>query len=71
MQGEAQQQPAVVMTAAGAAALSAAAAAEVCAAEQSVPLTSVECERREHNEPEYAAFTSAAVMVLTLLQLAL
>lgn len=70
MQGEAQQ-PTVVLTAAGAAALSGAAAAEVRASEQSVPLTSVECERREHSEPEYAAFTSAAVLVLTLLQLAL
>lgn len=70
MQGEAQQ-PTVVLTAAGAAALAAAAAAEVCVSEQSVPLTSVECERREHSEPEYAAFTSAAVLVLTLLQLAL
>lgn len=36
-----------------------------------VPLSSSECEQREHAEPEYAAFTSAAVLLLTLLQLAL
>lgn len=35
------------------------------------PLSSAECERREHAEPEYAAFTSATVLLLTLLQLAL
>lgn len=36
-----------------------------------VAATTLECEKREHTEPEYAAFTSAAVLLLTLLQLAL
>lgn len=61
------QQP-VLLNAAGAAALSAAAAAE-CS--EGLPLSSAECEEREHAEPEYAAFTSSAVLLLTLLQLAL
>jgi hypothetical protein len=61
------QQP-VLLNAAGAAALSAAAAAE-CS--EGLPLSSAECEKREHAEPEYAAFTSSAVLLLTLLQLAL
>jgi hypothetical protein len=61
------QQP-VLMNAAGAAALSAAATAE-CS--EGLPLSSAECEKREHAEPEYAALTSSAVLLLTLLQLAL
>lgn len=59
----------VLLNAAGAAAFSAAAAAEC--SEGAVPLSSAECEKREHAEPEYAAFTSATVLLLTLLQLAL
>lgn len=62
------QQP-LLLNAAGAAALSTAAAAEC--SEGTVPLSSAECEKREHAEPEYAAFTSSAVLLLTLLQLAL
>jgi hypothetical protein len=63
----------VAISAAAAAAVAAAAAAEcrVSGSAGSVPLSSAECEKREHAEPEYAAFTSAAVLLLTLLQLAL
>lgn len=63
-----QQHAGVRLSPAGAAAVSAAAAAE-CS--EGVPLSSAECEKREHAEPEYAAFTNAAVLLLTLLQLAL
>lgn len=64
----------VAISAAAAAAVAAAAAAAECGVSGtagSVPLSSAECEKREHAEPEYAAFTSAAVLLLTLLQLAL
>lgn len=64
---------AVAISAAAAVAVAAAAAAEcsVSGTAGSVPVSSAECEKREHAEPEYAAFTSAAVLLLTLLQLAL
>lgn len=57
-QGSQQQ---VLLTAAGAAAAFSAAAAAECS--EGVPLSSAECERREHAEPEYAAFTSAAILL--------
>lgn len=57
--------------AAVAAAAAAAAAAELVGTASVVPLSSAECERKEHAEPEYAAFTAATCLLLTLLQLAL